>query len=87
MYKTLTELTQDEKHFLMPYIFGGVNTQYADLNDGISQGLVAKRILFRSSRLVNILEGIPYNMQPVARRILSKHPELLDHDIMKAINR
>lgn len=76
----LSELTHAEKSILRQYIQGGETTVHGDLEDGVFNGLAAKRILFRSAEL--IFGGpagyrIPYNMQPWARARLTKHPEWL----------
>ena len=76
----LSELTAKEKQFLRAYIDDGENTKHAPINDGVACGLVAKKILYRASNLS--LPGMPgmifpYNMQPHARKILRKKPELI----------
>jgi hypothetical protein len=77
VYRTLGELTQPEKDFLRPFIFGHANTVSAAINDGVAGGLAAKQIIYRSS---NISYGFdwPYNLQPTPRKLLKAHPELLD---------
>jgi hypothetical protein len=77
VYRTLSELTQAEKDFLREFIHGRANTVWAAINDGVAGGLTAKRIIYRAS---NISYGFdwPYNLQPVPRKMLSAHPELLD---------
>jgi hypothetical protein len=77
IYKTLSELTFDEKAFLVPFIRAGENTQYAELYDGVPKGLEAKKILYRSSNLSAPGGAFPYNMQSYARKILNENPELL----------
>jgi hypothetical protein len=76
VYGTLTELTEAEKEFLRVFIFEYQNTVTAPIQDGIAGGLVAKRLIYRSS---NVSYGFdfPYNLQPIARKILTAHPELL----------
>jgi hypothetical protein len=77
VYKTLCDLTPPEKEFLRPFIFDQENTVSAAINDGVAGGLSAKKIIYRSS---NISYGFnwPYNLQPVCRKLLSEHTELLD---------
>jgi len=77
VYKTLTELTQEEKDFLRSFIHGQANTVSAPINDGVAGGLAAKQIIYRSS---NVSHGFdwPYNLQPVPRKLLTANPELLD---------
>jgi hypothetical protein len=77
IFKTLTELTLDEKMFLIPFIGDGQNTQYAEMYDGVAKGLEAKRILYRSSNISAPGGAFPYNMQPYARKMLAEHPNLL----------
>jgi hypothetical protein len=73
--KTLGTLTFDEKQFLRPFIINGENTVNAPISDGVSGGLVAKRIVYRSS---NVFYGFnaPFNLQPMARRLLTEKPRL-----------
>jgi len=77
VHRMLRELTQDEKDFLRPFIFGNANTVTSPINDGIAGGLAAKQIIYRSS---NVSLGLdwPYNLQPIPRKLLTAHPELLD---------
>jgi Super-infection exclusion protein B len=70
------ELTFAEKRFLVPFIQDGENTRYADLHDGVARGLEAKGILYRPSNMAVGFE-FPFNLQPIARRILNDRPELL----------
>jgi hypothetical protein len=70
------ELTLDEKRFLVPFIRDGENTQYADLTNGIARGLEAKKIVYRTFNIV-VGFAVPYNLQPIARRILLEKPEFL----------
>jgi hypothetical protein len=77
VYRTLSELTQAEKDFLREFIHGRANTVMAAISDGVTGGLAAKQIIYRAS---NISYGLdwPCNLQPVPRKLLSAHPELLD---------
>lgn len=77
VYKMLCELTEDEKNFLRPFIFGNENTVTSPINDGVAGGLAAKKIIYRSSNVSFGLEW-PYNLQPTPRKLLTAHPELLD---------
>jgi Super-infection exclusion protein B len=77
VYKQLRELTEPEKVFLRSFIFGQANTVSAAINDGVAGGLAAKKIIYRSSNFSYGLEW-PYNLQPVPRKLLNAHPELLD---------
>jgi len=77
VYRTLSELTQEEKEFLRQFMDGGSNTVTAAINDGIAGGLAAKHIIYRASSISYGFE-LPFNLQPVPRRLLSAHPELLN---------
>jgi hypothetical protein len=72
----LRELTTEEKVLLRPYIADGENSRIAGLGDGVTGGLAAKGILFRATNVAP-WGDFPYNLQPWARRYLTKHPELL----------
>jgi hypothetical protein len=76
---TLSELTDDEKEFLRPFIYAKQNTVHSEISDGVANGLQAKKIVYRSSNMsVPGSIHFPYNLQPYARKILTKRPELLD---------
>lgn len=74
---TLRMLTADEKRFLRPFIAEGRNTVYVAISDGISGGLVAKRIIYRSSNIIEAFQA-PFNLQPIARKLLTENPTLVD---------
>lgn len=75
--QSLRMLTSDEKRFLRPFITEGENTVYAAISDGISGGLVAKRIVYRSSNILHSFRA-PFNLQPIARKLLTEKQTLLD---------
>lgn len=75
--ETLDMLTSDEKQFLRAFIVGGRNTVNAPISDGIVGGLVAKRLVYRSSNIFPP-SSAPYNLQPIARKLLTENPGLLD---------
>jgi hypothetical protein len=75
--RLMEELTEEEKAFLRPYILNDQNSRVAPINDGVAQGLAAKRIIYRSSNIGHLFSGFPYNLQPYMRRLLTKRPELL----------
>jgi hypothetical protein len=69
-------LTAQEKQFLRHYIVNNEATRHASVADGIANGLQAKGIVFRAANIT--LPGqsgmlLPYNMQPVARKILTQN--------------
>jgi len=78
-YRTLIELTEEEKAFLRPFIYDGENTRYASIYDGITKGLELKQLTYRASN-IGVPGGFefPYNLQPIARRLLNAQPQLLD---------
>ena len=76
--ESLTELTQDERLYLLPYIIEGKNTRYFTLEDGVVGGLEAKGILYRAANEGSILKGFAFNMQPWARKYLSEHRNLFN---------
>ncbi len=77
MQKTLHDLTPEEKKFLSVYIINDTKTQSADCNDGVVNGLVAAKIIFRSSNLSQYYTTFPYNIQPWAWEYLKNNPEIL----------
>lgn len=68
--KKLSELTPDEKAYILPYIIDDTNTQYFSMDDGISRGLEAKGIIYCASNLSKQGGGFAYNIQPWARDYL-----------------
>jgi hypothetical protein len=54
---------------------------------GIAGGLVAKRILFRSSNIFNMIQGPPHNIQPWAKARLIEKPELLEGAVLPELYR
>jgi hypothetical protein len=74
----LHALTSDEKGYLSPFIEDGRNTIQAPMEDGVAGGLLVKAIIYRASNVFDVVEGVPYNLQPWAREYLSKHPYLLE---------
>jgi superinfection exclusion protein B len=76
--RMLSEITSDEKAFLRPYICDGQNTQYAQISDGVAQGLVGKNLIYRAANISTGFMHFPFNLQPYARRLLTEHPHLLD---------
>ena len=75
--ETLGMLTSAEKEFLSAFIIEGRNTVHAPISDGVAGGLVAKRIVYRSSNIIQYFDA-PYNLQPIARKLLTKNPKLLN---------
>jgi hypothetical protein len=76
--RSLEELTPDEKGYLAPYVLDHVNTQLFQIEDGIAAGLAAKNIIYRPSNIFDMVEGFSYNIQPWAKKRLTKRPHLLE---------
>ncbi len=76
--ESLRNLTPDEKAYLVPYIRDQSNTQYFQLEDGISNGLVAKQILYRAANIGSLMTGWAFNLQPWVREYLAANPDVLD---------
>lgn len=75
--KQLDFLTPEEQGYLTPYVKDSVNTQKFPVEDGVVGGLLTKGIVYRSSNVFDMVEGVPYNIQPWAKAYLLRHPELL----------
>jgi len=73
-------LTADEKKFLRRYVVDGQNSQNASIYDGVANGLEGKGLVYKASsvtipRVPGML--VPFNMQPDARKWLTRHPQYL----------
>ena len=75
--RRLHELTPEERRVLAGYVGADTRTQYFQLEDGVIQGLAAEKIITRVASMGNIFTGFAYNIQPWARKYLTKHPELV----------
>lgn len=75
--RQLHDLTPEEKGYLYEFIINRKNTIYVAPSDGTAGGLLAKSIIYQASTTINILEGIPFNLQPWARKYLTEHRCLL----------
>lgn len=75
--KQFHSLTPEEQGYLAPYVQENINTQEFPVEDGVIGGLLAKGIVYRSSNVFDMAEGVPYNLQPWAKTYLTEHPELL----------
>lgn len=75
--RNLRDLSSDEKRVLRQYVFGGTQTQYFPVGDGVISGLEAKHVIWRSSA-IGVRMEFPYNIQQWALKYLSKYPELLE---------
>lgn len=70
----LHQLTYDEKLVLKGYIDGQTRTQYLDINDGITAGLEAARIIYRASTISTGMFRFPYNITDAAWDYLNENP-------------
>jgi hypothetical protein len=76
--KQLHELTPEERGYLVPFIGQEENAIYVDMTDGVAGGMCRKGILYKATNSFDLLIGVPFNLQPWARKYLIEHPELLD---------
>lgn len=74
----LHELTPDEKRFLIPFIEEDQTVIKAQIGDGVAAGLANRNVVYRPSRIGNILTGWDHSIQPWAKAYLKAHPELLE---------
>lgn len=74
----LQNLTAVEKAALKPYILNDTETRAFPVGDGVSSGLVAKGLIYRSSSVGNVVDGFAHNIQPWVRHYLLKNPGLLE---------
>jgi hypothetical protein len=76
--KRLHRLTPAERAILRKYIIKDTRSQDLSLQDGVAQGLVLERIIYRPLPSIgDVRRGFPHNIQPWAWDYLKKHPELL----------
>ena len=78
LHEGLSTLTPQEKGYLVAFIHDENTTINVPVEDGIIGGLLARRIVFRSSNVFDFVDGVPYNLQPWARARLLANPRLLD---------
>jgi hypothetical protein len=74
----LRNLTAIEKAALRAYIAGDTETRYFPMGDGVSSGLVAKGLIYRSSSVGHVISGFAHNIQPWVRHYLLKNPGVLE---------
>lgn len=75
--KRFNNLSVQEKQVLCGYLLNGVKTDYFPLEDGVIQGLVHSKILYRSSDMGSAIHGFAYNIQPWAQEFLEKNIHLI----------
>lgn len=74
----LRSLTEDEKQILRYYLENNTRANTLRVDDGVVQGLVASRIIFRSASMGSVIEGFAHNISDLAWDYLHCYPEILD---------
>jgi len=82
--KRLQSLNLQEKEILLYYFSNYTNTQSLPINDGTVAELEAYQVISRTSQLSHGGAVFPYNLNPWARKYLSKHTDLLDISLEEA---
>jgi hypothetical protein len=76
--KTMLSLSKVEKEILALYVQNDTTTMAFEIRDGIVNGLIAKKILFRSSNLTNPMSfDLDTNISSWAWKFLHKQPDFL----------
>ncbi len=75
--KELSELTPEEKAYLIPFIRDGATAIYEEMSNGVICSLEEKGILHQASPVGDSLYDFAYLLHPVARKELKKRPDLL----------
>lgn len=75
--RKLSSLTEGEKQILRYYLANDTQANMLKVDDGVVQGLVANRIIYRSTSMGNILEGFAHNITDFAWNHLHANPDLL----------
>ncbi|MGB6054623.1 MAG: super-infection exclusion protein B [Burkholderiaceae bacterium] len=78
MTERLHALTEDEKQILRFYIGQETRSNTLRIDDGVVQGLVAARIIYRAAAQGSIIEGFAHNISDFAWQYLNEYPDLLD---------
>ena len=78
MLERLGRLTEDEKQILRFYIAEQTRGNTLRYDDGVVQGLVGSRIIYRSSNMGNLVEGFPFNIHEIAWNALNNDHSLLN---------
>ncbi|MBE0449071.1 MAG: superinfection exclusion B family protein [Actinobacteria bacterium] len=75
--RRLNSLTEDEKQILRYYIAMNTRANMLKVDDGVVQGLVADRIIYRSASMGNILEGFAHNITDLVWDYIHENPKIL----------
>ncbi|QDI05423.1 hypothetical protein E4A48_18645 [Xanthomonas cerealis pv. cerealis] len=73
----LCSLTEDEKQILRYYFAKETRANMLKVDDGVVQGLVANRIIYRSASMGSLLEGFAHNITDAAWDYIHANPHIL----------
>jgi hypothetical protein len=73
----LSSLTEDEKQILRYYFAEGTRANTLRVDDGVVQGLVENRIIYRSASVGSLVEGFAHNITDAAWDYIIANPEVL----------
>ncbi len=76
--KKLNRLTEDEKQILRYYFAKETRSNTLKLDDGVVQELVRCRIIYRSARLGNLVQGFSHNINDLAWDYIHANPHVLE---------
>lgn len=75
--RRLRDLSSAEREHLAQYLLNDTKTVHSHFGDGVTGGLEAAEIIFRSSTIGSPAMTFPYNIQPWAWKALRRNPELV----------
>jgi ABC-type multidrug transport system fused ATPase/permease subunit len=75
--RKLDSLTEGEKQILRYYFAKDTRANTLRIDDGVVQGLVQNRIIFRSASMGSILDGFAHNISDAAWDYILANPEVL----------
>lgn len=87
IYNYLYTLSDREQDYIYTFIRDNSITQNMPINDGITQSLVAKGLIFRSSNISSQSVYFPHNINKLVWLKLKKHPEILEFAVERSRNR
>lgn len=73
-------LSPPEKKLLARYLSEKTQTQYLDIRDGITNGLLAKGFIYRASNVGANYTSFAFNIQPWAWKYMHDKPGLVHHE-------
>jgi hypothetical protein len=74
----LHTLTAEEKGYLACFVQDDRASINLGITDGIAGSLRTKGIIYRQSNAFDMVDGMPYGIQPWALEYLKEHPSLLE---------